>query len=88
MTFDREAFTTYLNDMVVWWNSKQGTTCEFSMGYDEHLPEKMEILNDFNKHIHGGIWLVHHCDTCKDHHADKPLHVMIWKTPDYTYEVL
>lgn len=86
---DLEAFRASIQKDVDWWNSKQGTTCEFSLGFDADLPAKMEILDEFNKHIHGGIWLMHHCNTCKGHSdGARPLHVMIWKTPNYTYEVL
>lgn len=61
-------------------NSGQGTTCEFSMGYDENLPKKMEILAEFNEKLNGGLWVVFHCSTCVKHsEGEKPLHAMIFK---------
>jgi hypothetical protein len=63
-----------------WWNSKQGTTCELSMGYD-NIQGKMEILAKYSETLNDGNWAVHHCDTCKEHSSGEAnLHAMIWPT--------
>lgn len=62
-----------------WWNSRQGTTCEFSTGY-ELIKDKMEILARYSKMLDSGHWSVHHCSACERHHEGKRnLHVMIWR---------
>lgn len=63
-----------------WWNSKQGTTCEMAIGYDD-IQAKMEILGKYSERLDDGVWTVHHCDTCKGHtNGTRTLHAMIWQS--------
>lgn len=74
-----EEFEAAVKSDSEWWNSKQGTTCEMSMSY-ENIQEKMEILAKYSDTLDDGVWLVRHCDTCKGHHnGERNLHAMIWR---------
>lgn len=85
--FNEEEFIKARKEDLEWWNSKKGTTVEFSMGYDSDLQRKMEILESMNNDIKGGLWVVFNCKTCSGHsQGERPIHAMIWKTEDYTYD--
>lgn len=77
---DLKLFEDAVKSNTDWWNSKQGTTCELSMGYS-NIQAKMEMLSKYSDTLDGGAWAVHHCNTCKGHHNGKAnLHAMIWPT--------
>lgn len=77
---DLTEFETRVKEDTEWWMSKQGTTCEFSMSYDD-IQAKMEILEKYSQMMDDGVWTVRHCDVCKGHHDGKRnLHAMIWRS--------
>ena len=72
-------FEDLVSELSDWWNSGQGTTCEFSSDYTD-INTKMEILARYSEGLRDGNWCVHHRNTCRCHNENKPLHVMIWRT--------
>lgn len=70
-------FKNTVKELTDWWDSGQGTTCEFSTSLD-NIEEKMLYLSKINPSK--GRWLVQFCDTCHHYDVSKPLHVMIWPT--------
>jgi len=73
-----EEFESVVRELTDWWNSGQGTTCEFSTNYD-NIEEKFEILKLYSSLLKSGVWAVHKCSCCEGYNAEAPLHVMIWK---------
>lgn len=76
---DLAEFEETVKELTEWWVSKQGTTCELAMSYDD-MQAKMEILHKYSGLMDDGVWAVHHCDACQVHHDGKRnLHAMIWR---------
>lgn len=79
-TVDLVEFEARVKEDTEWWNSKQGTTCEMAIGYND-IQAKMEILAKYTELMDDGAWAVHHCSTCEGHHkGERNLHAMIWRT--------
>jgi len=77
---DLAEFEARIKEDTEWWISKQGTTCELAMSYDD-IQAKMEILEKYSQMMDDGVWTVRHCDTCKGHHhGTRNLHAMIWRS--------
>lgn len=76
---DLVKFEEDIKELTEWWVSKQGTTCEKAIGYDD-IQAKMEILHKYSQMMTDGVWAVHHCSACEGHHGGtRNLHAMIWR---------
>lgn len=72
-------FEETVKELTEWWVSKQGTTCELAMSYDD-MQAKMEILHEYSQLMDDGVWAVLHCSACQEHHGGtRNLHAMIWR---------
>lgn len=77
---DLAEFEERVKSDTEWWMSKQGTTCEMAISYDD-IQAKMEILHKYSGLMDDGVWAVHHCNACQVHHDGKRnLHAMIWRS--------
>ena len=76
---DLTEFEETVKELTEWWVSKQGTTCEMAISYDD-MQAKMEILAKYSQMMDDGVWAVHHCSACQEHHGGtRNLHAMIWR---------